>query len=177
MSEKSQAHKAAFDDLKLYLEDTLVESEGAELLTSLHQHYMTKLEDDESKYSAQTLCEKILKEFPTLQKTKKSNKSGIVIYSHSLTAEAAIRRATFDEHNLKETAFYLRSLIIATMSEHNELPNPLTAEALAKGQTDTPEPLLQFFRLVFSGSKTPTEHIERQAKAVSDDVVFITSRG
>lgn len=176
-STKSDKHSYAFEQLRAHIQRTLIENEGAELLTSLHAKYMGYIHDNESSYSAQSLCQKIIKTFPALQQTKLSNKSGIVMFNCSLTPEQAIRRATFDEHNLKETAFYLRSLILGTASEQKGLPNPITAEGLAEGIVDTPLPLLNFFRLIVAGSETLTEHTERQAQALCDDVMFITSRG
>ncbi len=46
------------------------------------------------------------------------------------------------------------------MNAQKDLPDPLTAEALAEGQAKTPSPLLDFFRMLYAGSDTPNEHIE-----------------
>ena len=174
---KSQAHNSAFERLQFHIQETLVDNEGAEFLISLHKHYVSHLDIDDSTYSAQSLCQKILKSFPTLQQTKENNKSGIIIFNRSLSSESAIRRANFDEHNLKETALYLRSLVIGAMKTQKDLPDTLTAEALAEGQADTPRQLLEFFKMIYSGSDTPTEHIARQAQSTCDDVMYVTSRG
>ena len=63
------------------------------------------------------------------------------------------------------------------MNKQNDLPNPLTAAALATGQGEISIQLLTFFETLFCGADAPTDHIERQARSVCDDVVFITTRG
>ncbi len=177
-SAKTSRHDEAFEGLKSYICVTLVENEGAELLTSLHTRYMNNLDSENSNYSAQTLCEKILKEFPDkLRKTKTSNRKGIVIYNSQLTEETAIRRADFDQYSIKEAAFYLRTLIMRMINVAEDLPEHLTAETLATGQGKTPQPLLDFFTVLYSGSSSPTDKIQQLVKSVADDVVFVTTRG
>ena len=106
---------------------------GAELLTSLHERYMNCL--CESTYAAQTLGEKILREYPKyLCSCKLTNKQGIVIYNASIRKETAIRRAQMDDQSIKEAAMYLRSKILSMSSEQKELPRPLTTEAVMKGK-------------------------------------------
>ena len=123
---------------------TIISLSGAELLTSLHSHYLNLLQIEDSSYSAKSLCDKILKAYPTsLSRTKENNKSGIVIYHNSISEESAIRKANFGEHAVKETASYLRSVILK--EQYFELPHPLNADALGKGQAKTPQTLLDFF--------------------------------
>ena len=89
--------------------NTMINDAGTELLTSLHSRYLTHLKVDDSSYPARSLCEKLLKTFPdSLQTTKKSNKAGIIVFNVILSEESAIRKATFDEHYVKETASYIR---------------------------------------------------------------------
>ena len=172
---KVQAHSSAFEHLQLHIQHTFIDNDGAELLTSLHKRYLENLKIDDSQYTAQSLVKKIMNSFPTLQQTKAQNR--IVIYSSQLTPESAIRLACYDKHYLKETARYLRTLVLNVKKTQSCLPDPLTVEALAEGQGDTPEELFDFFRTLFAGSETTTERIDRQAQSICDDVMFITSRG
>ena len=129
---------------------------------------------------AQTLGEKILREYPKyLCSCKLTNKQGIVIYNASISKETAIRRAQKDDQSIKEAAMYLRSKILSMSSEQKELPRPLTTEAVMKGQGEIPQPLLTFFRTLYSGSSSisSNEKTERLVKSASDDVVFVTTRG
>ena len=133
LTENNRPHNEAFTTLQKHIEHTIISLSGAELLTSLHSHYLNLLQIEDSGYSAKSLCDKILKEYPTsLSTTKENNKSGIVIYHNSISEESAIRKANFDEHAVKETASYLRSVILNEQSF--ELPHPLNADALGKGQ-------------------------------------------
>ncbi len=97
------------------------------------------------------------------------------MYNGSLSEVAAIRKATFDEYSVKETASHLRSVILGVAVD--ELPDSLTADALAKGQSITPPALLDFFLQLYSGSNAPTEKVKRQAQSTADDVVFVVTRG
>ena len=168
----ASTHAGAFEQLQLHIKHTLMNNNGAELLASLHTRYLKLLNTDDSQYSAQSLGKKILNSFPTLQQTKSTNR--IIIHSSQLTPDSAIRLACFDEHHLKETAIYLRALILHAKKTQSCLPDPLTAEGLAEGQGDTPEQLLEFFSTLFSGSETINERIDRQVRSICDDVMFIT---
>ena len=158
-SETSKLHEDAYGTLKMYITNTLVDNEGAELLTSLHARYMTFIGSDESTYPARSLSAKIFNTFPcALKQTKTSNKTGIIIYNASLTEESAIRKACVDEHSIKESALHLRSLILGQMAIQSELHDPLTAAALAIGQSKPPQELLDFFQYLYSGTGTKTEY-------------------
>ena len=168
----------AFDKLKGYIKSTLIDIPGAEMVTSLHERYVESL--GESTYAARTLVDKILREYPTqLTRCVLSRKQGAVVYNTSLSKEAAIRRAQFDERSVKETAMYLRSHIIRMLHEQDALPKPVTAEAVMTGQGQTPPDLLTFFRTLYTGSSDVSRNarIERLVQSVCDDVVYTTTRG
>ena len=54
LNPKSQTHTLAFKELTSNISDTLIDSDGAELLTSLHERYLTSLGSTDSEYSAQS---------------------------------------------------------------------------------------------------------------------------
>ena len=171
-------HEDAINETKLYVQETLVENEGAEKLQSIFQRYLDALGTKETPYTAQKLCEKLLKEFPDSLKTcKKTNKEGLILYNHLLENEQAIRRANFDENNLKETSFYLRKLILS--SPKSELPVPLSVDALEVGQANKPDELIQFFSILYTGNtkQLDKESTERLVDSVTDDVIFAVSHG
>ena len=106
----SNSHVVAFTLLKEHIQPSLVDSEGAEHLTSLHNRCMKFLGIEGSTYSAQCLCDKIKFAYPNdLKMCKTSNKLGIIVYNSSLCSYVAIRRASFDGSFVKEAAFYLRA--------------------------------------------------------------------
>lgn len=119
VNEKSQSHTAAFDELKTFIQKHLVESPGAKPLTLLHQMNISHLKDDESTYTAQSLQEKVLKSFPSLQVTKVSNTQGVVIYNEALSAGDAVSLAYYNGSKIKKTALYLRSIIMQTMNNQS----------------------------------------------------------
>ena len=94
-----------------------------------------------------------------------------------MTTEAAIRLACYDEHNLKTTANYLRTLVINVKKTKTSLPDPLTACALSADKGNTPQQLIDFFTVLFCGTEEPNDRIARQIQSVCDDVMYITSRG
>lgn len=147
----SSGHDFAFKSLKDHITETLIEAEGAELLTSLHAKYMNHL-GVESSYSANTLREKIMKTYPQLKQCKQSNKQGVIIYNAALCEETAVKRATFDHNSIIEAAFYLRGLIKDIQKTLCDLPETLSADILCKGQAAPPEDLLKFFRVLYTGS-------------------------
>ena len=70
---------------------------------------------------------------------------------------------------MKETASYLRSLVLEKVPA--ELSDPLTAASLNKGQSTTPQALLDFFLQLYSGNNDVTGQVERLAQSTSNDVV------
>ena len=144
-------HDNAFKLLCQHIRETLVEAEGAELLTSLHSRYMKNLREN-STYAADTLKEKILKKFPQLQQCKQSNKQGLIIYNAALTETTAVKRATFDHHSIVEAAFYLRGLVKDIQKNVMDLPDTLSADILSKGQAEPPDDLLKFFCVLYTGT-------------------------
>ena len=126
----------------------MVDNKRAELLTSLHAGYMTILGSDESTYPARSLSAKIFNTFPCAlqKKNEQQDKTGVIIYNASLTEESAIRQAYIDEHSIKESALHLGSLILGQMVVQSEPPDPLTAAAIAIGQSKPPQELLDLFQ-------------------------------
>ena len=172
LTENDRPHNEAFTTLQKHIEHTIISLSGAELLTSLHSHYLNLLQIEDSSYSAKSLCDKILKAYPTsLSTAKKNNKSGIVIYHNFISEESAIWKANFDEHAVKETASYLRPVILNEQSF--ELPDPLNADALGKGQAKTPQALLDFFLEFYTGGETLTDKARRQAQSTADMTLFL----
>lgn len=177
-SSRIKSHEMAFRELERHINDKLVQTPGAEALKSLHQKYIQYLGDEQSNYSAQCLQAKILDSFPMLKIAKDSNKQGSVVHNQVLSHDEAIGIAFFDGHKIKETALYLRSLILEAMNSQMSLPNPLSPEVLATGQDETPPQLLEFLTVLLCGVKgNLTEKKERHVQSVADDIMFITTRG
>lgn len=174
------SHQKAFDILKIHIVETLIDLEGAELLTSLHARYLRDLADEHSTYSAASLCDKIIQAFPDqLKQCKLSNKQGIIIYNNTLSEDAANRRAMFDHTIIVEAAFYLRGLIKNVLKQHEDLPENLTTDMLSNGQGDPPEELLTFFKVLYTGSlkAAANDKVIRLIESVCADVMFASSRG
>lgn len=144
-------HDRAFQVLRDHVTDTLIDTEGAELLTSLHEKYLSELGYDSS-YTANTLREKIMKTFPQLRQCKQSNRQGIVIYNPTLSEEATIKRANFDHNSIIKCTFYLRCLIKDAEWNLSDLPETLSVDILAKGQAKPPEDLVKFFHVLYTVS-------------------------
>ena len=177
---KSTSHQRSFSLLKKYIDDQIIAKEGAELLASLHQRYLTNLDESTSIYDARSLKDKILREYPAQIKTHKlSNKEGTIIYNAKISQDAAVMKINTSHNTLLETAYHLRSLI--KEMEHNQepLPQKLTAEFLNKGQAEPPEDLVTFFKVLFTGKTgdVKNDKITRLISSICDDTEYATSRG
>lgn len=177
-SSRRNSHEVAFKELQNHINEKLVQVPGAETLKSLHLKYLQYLGDEQSNYAAQSLQAKILDSFPMLAIAKASNKQGSVVHNRILSHDDAIGIACCDGHKIRETALYLRSLIIETMNSQSSLPSPLSAEVLASGQCKTPPQLLEFLTVLLCGGKgNLTEKKERRVQSVADDIMFTATRG
>ena len=181
------AHDKAFSDTVEYIQEAVVDNERAELLTSLHERYMVYLAEkgcSDSNYAAQTLASKLLKHFQgDLAMGKANKRQGNVMYSSKIEKSDAVKHA-FDQASSKEakvveTALHLRALILEARNNCNDFPFPVTADILAKGQTETPDILLKFFKVLYTGSvvKDADERVQRYINTAADDCLFVGSRG
>ncbi len=91
-------------------------------------------------------------DFPHLKVIKQSNKSVIILYNPALSADNGIKRANFDQHSIIEAAYYLRGLLKDQEKNTKNLPEPLSADIVAKGQAEPPDELHRFFRVLYTGS-------------------------
>ena len=176
----SNSYVVAFTLLKEHIQSSLVDSEGAEHLTSLHNQYMKFLGIEGSTYSAQCLCDKIKSAYPNdLKMCKTSNKLGIIVYNSSLCSDVVIQRAPFDGSFVKEAAFFLRARLLEMQKEVKISNGPMTREDIIRGQGESPKELLEFFTILYSGKTAATEsqRTKRLVKSVCDDIVYATSQG
>jgi hypothetical protein len=169
-------HEKAIDSIKLHVQQTLIDNEGAEKLTSLFARYIGIIGTDDTSYTSQKLCERLLNAFPVVLSTcKHTNKEGVIVHHHSLGTDNAIKRANFDDNSLKEAAFYLRNLILVSKTHTLEDSWDIKTNIDSK-----PKEITEFFRILYSGKSSadpPNESSERLVQFVSDDVVYAISRG
>ena len=111
-----------------------------------------------------------------MSESKKTNKAGIVIYNSELSEEEVFHWASFDEHNIKDTALYLDKLILG--STKSDLPDSITLDSLAEPSA-RPVELVNFFRynVLIHRTGDVNEHTEQQANFMADDVIYITTWG
>ena len=180
LGQENMFHNFAFEKLKQYIDTGLVEKEGAEFLSSLHNRYKEHLNESDTSYSAQSLSLKIMKNYEgVLCLHKSTNKIGIIIHSVKLTTGQAIKRAKFDDNAIAEVAMLLRKDILHMSKHQEELPETLSAESLHRGQGHILETLHQFFTVLYTGSdqQPDIEKIKRLVQSVSQDVIYATTRG
>ena len=78
-------HEKAIDSIKSYVQQTLVDSEGAEKRRSLFKRYTDALGSNDTSYTLQKLRDTLFKHFSGLMKTcKRTNREGIVVHNHLL---------------------------------------------------------------------------------------------
>ena len=88
----------------------------------------------------------------------------------------AIKRAYFDDNSVKEAAFHLRSLILSLTTK--SFPDPITVQSLVEDQHETPQPLIDFFNVLYTGSAVGqgSQKSKRIVRSLCD-TIFTTSRG
>ena len=93
---------------------------------------------------------------------------------------SAKQYASSFELKVTEGAQHIRASIMHMRSRYKNLPSPLTAEAVIEDQVKLPDVLLQFFRVLFTGSETVggnSSRAERYVQSAAADAVFMTTRG
>ena len=83
---------------------------------SLHLKYLQYIGDEQSNYSVQSLQAKILDRFPMMAIAKASNEQEFVVHNQILYHDDAIGIAFCDGHKIRETALYIRSVVIETIN-------------------------------------------------------------
>ena len=167
----------AYESLKSYVKQNLVDFKGAEKLTSLYDRYLSANKGNSQTYRADYIKEKLLTYFNTdLKICKASNKGGIIFYNTLLSQEEAISRANFDCSIVKEAAHYLRSQIKKCSDTVEDLPSPLTGDILKKGQCAALPELVDFFTILY-GESRDRRKLGRIVQSSCDDVVFNVTNG
>ena len=92
-----RAHEIAFDEIKTYVQTNLITNNKAELLTSLHERYMSYMAEQgscDTSYKAQTFGQKLMKHFQgKLKMGKINNRQGNVVFSSSIEKGDAVKIA------------------------------------------------------------------------------------
>ena len=186
-----EIHASAFVTLADYVKENIVGKGRAERMTSIYTRYKTIIGelDTEStvktEYTVQKLSDRLKTYFGSkILLTKASNKEGTVLYNSHMHKEQAIisakQYASSFELKVTEGAQHIRASIMHMRSRYKNLPSPLTAEAVIEDQVKLPDVLLQFFRVLFTGSETfggNSSRAERYVQSAAADAVFMTTRG
>ena len=64
----------------------------------------------------------------------------------------ALQRACVNIASITDKVLNIRCQVLHLLNTSEELPNPLTAEIIDKGQAQPPEVSKHFFRVYFTGS-------------------------
>ncbi len=182
-SETHKIHNEACQTLSIYIDTFIIKEQYSELVTSVNVQYQRILKEygiSDSTYTTQYLVEKIIGTFgEDLMISKESKKDGNVLYHTTLSSKEAIQNArAFSMSSsfvVTQTALQLRMMILDLSRSSQELPAILSAEVLKRGQAALPDELLQFFRVLCTGSEKagdPDSCSERYAMSTSSDAVF-----
>ena len=184
-----KAHAEAFNALKIYIEDRILEKKEVHLLFDINSYYLALLQDTvdtDLKHitsSAQKLEAKILKCYPEKIKIEKGKtRRGNIALSSSLSTEETCRnqysKVTSDDMQIRDVAFKLRQEIMNASSI--KLPEHLKVEDIFKGEVEVPDLVQNFFKYLIGGPdsrKWDLESRKRRIKSISQDIVFSTTSG
>ena len=139
---------------------------------------------DSAEYRVQPLEEKIQQHFGSLISIEKSSrKHDNILYNSTIGKEEVINKAqqyaSSFEQKVTEAALIIRATVQELRKTARNIPTPLTPETITGGETEIPNVLLQFFRVLYTGSeKAPTNpRVERYVKSSAQDAIFATTRG
>ena len=175
---------SSFDSICEYVNKSVIADKRPELLTSLYSKYVSYCEDvdDEPFTTPQYLMNCLLKRFGNKLKihSPKGKKSGVILYSAALTAEA-IRGAydfmSTEEGFLTRAALFLRKKLKGVGKvDVSEYPS---AEEVAREDASSPKIVKTFFEVLYGGPN-PEKYsvkVDRHAESTSQDVLFLVSGG
>ena len=96
------------------------------------------------------------------------------MHNSNLQSEVALEHdqnyADSPEHKMTEAALYLRAVTMQEKNKCNDLPYPLTPEAVSKGQITTPDILFHFFSSSvywFNKTKDSNDRVHRYVQSTA----------
>ena len=186
-----KAHAEAFNALKIYTEDRILEKKEVNLLLDISSYYLALLQntvDTALKHitsSAQKLEVKKKQKncYPEKTKIEKGKtRRGNIVFSSSLLTEEACRtqysKVISDDMQIRDVDFKLRQEIMNASSI--KLPEHLKTEDIFKGEVEVPDLVQNFFKYLIGGPdshKWDSESRKRRIKSISQDFVFSTTSG
>ena len=180
------AHKKAFVALANHITEEVINRKEVLFVADLNRFYeelVNDLIDDESdaSYNARKLEEKIMNDFgDRIQLVRAKTIRGNLICDKKYTTEEAIRLS--DKQNIqtkiRDVALFLRREVL--QADYLPLPSTVSLEDIRKGEVNTPEDLVKFFRYFVGGFYVGHELTAAKGyiiKSISDDVVFAATSG
>ena len=130
-------------------------------------------------YNVQNLSNFLKKKLPALEICTDSTKKSIGFKSGSMTpslARECVKSNTNDDNVIWECAMKLRQQILN--SEPQPLEEPLTVDAIMKGEAQIPDSVRNFFKLLYTGGN---DEVSKRKQRVIDssaaDAVFSSTGG
>ena len=180
------AHKKAFVALTDHITEEVISGKEVLYVADLNRFYeelVNDLIDDKSdvSYNARKLERKIMNNFGNrIQLVRPKTIRGNLICDKKYTTEEAIRLS--DKQNMqtkiRDVALFLRREVL--QADYAPLPSTVSLEDIRKGEVDTPEDLVNFFRYLPGGPYVGRELTAAKSyriTSISEDLVFAaTSR-
>ena len=176
--------------MKALIQKEIITNQNVLSLTVLRDRYINQLEEENypnPNFRSEKLMKKIEKDESTshLISFSKVSWQGCVtfwlVFSSELSKAVAASYLAASEDKLKDTAGFLREVILNAFKNSQEVPWPPSVEDIEKMATEKlPEELERFLNLVFSGKEPSMEICERTKRfiySIGQDVCRAVSQG
>ena len=178
-----------YDDLVKYINHSIIDLNEPEYASDLLERFQKSFEDrggnakQLEKYTTQNLSKRLRSSFnDNVLSIQRTPSNALVLFKTSSSKESAAVKA--EEKRKKQTAGlesaarHLREIILK--QKPLTLTEPVTVDAIMKGEVEPPEQLKHFFRHLYSGQGDPkkvSESKQRYIESSSADAVFACSGG
>ena len=173
----------ALKNIHDYIEKSVIVDKRAELLTSLYDRYLDYCSfADEAPMHKHSLRRNIMASFGTQIKvhSQSGKKLGSIVFNAN-AADDSIRIAydysESEERILNKAALILRKEILN--SPQNDIPENPTLNDVRNGDISVPQPVKNFFKVLYSGKLSDQcgKRVQRHIDSSSQDALFMVHRG
>lgn len=185
-----KTHQEAFRRLSIYIEGEIIANKKPMLASALLNLYQeeyiiaggtaTEIQD----YSVTSLLTKIKSRFPDILYDKHSKKSGMYVFSSSMTAGEASAIINYSDkkmEGIRSAAMALRAEILAKPSHKH--PSPTSVHILKETAPSIPSLVMVFFDTLINGMHKKAEGneesqmMDKRSIAMASDAMFNCTRG
>lgn len=181
-------HSIAFEKLELWLKKTLIEGNGVQALSDIHEMYVALFDEhkiqkephsSEIEFKAHHLFRKISEKIPSLTKSLYKNRTYVHKKDLSIDEIYAQVFQKKDDWNkqIRSVAFFIRKKVLS-MEQRTLVKRNLTFEDIVNGECDIPEELILLIGSLLKGpNSSKSLSKEKRIISICSSIIFALSNG